>query len=248
MTTEHIISKVQKLLRLAGANNSPEEAAAAASKAQDLIDQHNLTEALLAFDTAQPVDEEVVNFQTAGAPLDSQKTQQTWRVRLASTLAKINGCRIYLSGADIALVGRPSDAETVRYLYAYLTRETEQLADRHGKGMGRTWRNNFRLGVVDTITHKLHEQHRAFETIARASAGTALMRVNQALAVIEKRGSTVELFMRATLKLRSGGAISSHAQGHNQARARGREAGQSIRVGGARAGLTSGAKALKGGL
>ncbi len=31
-----------------------------------------------------------------------------------------NGCRIYISGGDIALVGRPSDAETVRYLYAYL--------------------------------------------------------------------------------------------------------------------------------
>lgn len=244
MTVEHIVSKVQKLLRLAGANNSPEEAASAAAKAQEMIDQHNLTDAMLALDGAT-VDEDVANFEEADAPLDQQKTQQTWRVRLASILAKMNGCRIYLHGYNIALVGRPSDAETVRYLYAYLTRETEQLAESHGKGMGRTWRNNFRLGVVDTITRKLHEQHRTFETTARATAGTALVRVNQALAVIEKRGETVDLFMQKTLKLRKGGPISSHAQGNNQARERGRQAGQSISVGSrSRGGLVSAVKAL----
>lgn len=249
MTDDVVLQKVQKLLRLATSSNA-NEAGLAAAKAQELIDKHNLSAALLALDAAEPTkgldDEPIIDFEKAGAPLDSQKRLDRWRGSLASVIARQNGCRIYFSGSDIALVGRPSDAETVRYLYAYLSREVERLTTAQGAGMGRTWRNNFRLGVVDTIAAKLHEQRRAFESQARKEAreegSTALVRVDRALARIDKRGHDVADWIKGNLKLYSGGSSSS-TYNHN-ARQQGRKAGQSISVGGTHRSLTSAAKKL----
>ncbi len=244
MTVDNIVSKVQKLLRLSTANNNAEEAASAAAKAQELIDQHNLSAAMLALDS-EPVngidDEPVIDFHQAGSPLDQQKQQQRWRATLASVVARLNGCRIYFKGGSIALVGRPTDAETVRYLYGYLSREVERLASTQ-VGLGRTWRNNFRLGVVDTISVKLHEQHRKFEHDVRATAriegGTSLMRVDRALANIDHRGESVAEWIKSNLKLRSRGSYATRS--NPSARAAGRAAGQSIRIGGAKAALVNG--------
>lgn len=249
MTDAVILSKVQKLLRLATSSNANESALAAA-KAQELIDKHQLAAALLALDSAEPTkgldDEPIVDFEQAGAPLYASKKLDRWRGGLASVIARQNGCRIYFSGSDIALVGRPSDAETVRYLYGYLSREVERLATEQGQGMGRTWRNNFRLGVVDTISNKLHEQRRTFESearsLARAESGTALMRVDRALANIDRRGESVKDWMKSNLKLRAGSGSGS-AYNHN-ARQAGRKAGQSVSVGGSRGSLTSAARKL----
>lgn len=250
MTDSAIIAKVQKLLRLATSSNA-NEAALAAAKAQELIDTHQLAATLLALDNAEPTkgldDEPIVDFEKAGAPLEtSGKKLDRWRGNLASVVARQNGCRIYFSGSDIALVGRPSDAETVRYLYGYLSREVERLTTVAGHGMGRTWRNNFRLGVVETIANKLYEQRRKFEHHVRAEArsesSTALVRVDRALATIDKRGETVNDWIKANLKLYAssgGGSAYNHS-----AREQGRRAGRSISVGMARGSLTSAAKKL----
>lgn len=242
MTTENIVSKVQKLLRLSTSSNA-NEAALAAAKAQELIDSYNLSAAMLALDDAEPMaDEPIVDFQKAGAPLDSQKQQQRWRAQLAVTISRLNGCRIYLHGGDIALVGRPSDAETVRYLFGYLSRQVEILASAC-VGMGKTWRNNFRLGVVETISRKLHEQRKAFEQEVRhVDNQIALMRVDRALATIKARGETVDSFIKGSLKLRKGAAYRTRVD--SSARQAGRIAGQSVQIGGARGSLTSAAKKL----
>lgn len=251
MTQESIISKVHKLLKLAGNNTNAQEAAAAAAKAQALIDEYNLSETMLQLDNAPEAkpEEPVYDFYAMGSPLDSQKTQQSWRQRLAVVISRLNGCRVYISGGDLALVGRPSDAETVRYLYGYLTNETNRLTEQYGRGMGVSWRNNFRLGVVDTVSRKLHETHKQFENDVRAQATTsmALVRVNTALAKIEQKGKDVDSWISTNLILRKGGAAMNQRVSYNgQARATGRRAGESITIGGARGSLTSGNKALKG--
>ncbi len=243
MNPESIVAKVQKLLRLSQSSNA-NEASLAAAKAQELIDRHQLDATLLALDQAEPMtgldDEPIVDFAKAGAPLDAQKRLDRWRGALASVVARQNGCRIYFSGGDIALVGRPSDAETVRYLYGYLSREVERLATEHGKGMGRSWRNNFRLGVVDAISDKLYQERRRFEhdvrTEARAESSTALMRVDRALATIDQRGQDVAAWVKSNLKLYSHG--SSATSYNHTAREAGRKAGKQLAVNRARAGLT----------
>lgn len=250
MTDSVVLAKVQKLLRLATSSNA-NEAALAAAKAQELIDKHQLAATLLAMDAVEPMkgldDEPIIDFEKAGAPLDAAKKLDRWRGSLASAVARSNACRIYYSGSEIGLVGRPSDAETVRYLYGYLSREVERLATESGQGMGRTWRNNFRLGVVETIHKKLYEQRRKFESEtraeARAAGSTALARIDRALATIDKRGESVDAWVKSNLKLyaRGGG---SGSQYNASAREAGRRAGHSIAISGARGSLASAARKL----
>jgi len=237
-----IIDKVRKLLRLAESPNA-NEAAAAAAKAQQLIDENNLSAALLALDSgASESDEPIEDFYKKGAPLDVQPLAHRWRSQLAGTIARANACRIYLVGGKIALVGRPSDAETVRYLFAYLTREVERLCERDGKGCGRTWRNNYRLGVVDTIMLKLRQQREQFAAeqrkLAAADTNTqALVRVNQALVMVEKRSADTAEWVKKNLKLYAGSGSGSRYDG--SARQAGRKAGQSISINRSKGALAS---------
>lgn len=247
MTTESIISKVQKLLRLSTANNNAEEAASAAAKAQQLIDEHNLSAAMLALDSAEPtvsLDEPIVNFNDA--PLHRAERLSRWRSQLAMSIAKFNGCMIWRQRGDLKIIGRPTDAETVRYLFGWLEREVERLATDYGKGFGKSWRDNFRLGVVETIAAKLAQQHQTFteQTQAAAENPHALMRINQALASVADRTASVVRWQKANVKLRSGGA-GHRTQYDATARELGRQAGRSIRISGATHSLVSGAKSLK---
>lgn len=223
-----VLDKVRKLLRLAESPNA-NEAAAAAAKAQNLIDEHNLSAALLSLDEGQSDDDEdIEDFNAKGAPLDSQPVLHRWRLSLASAVTRANGCRVYITGGSIAIVGRPSDAETSRYLFAYLAHEVERLCEKDGRGCGRTWRNNYRLGVVDTISQKLHAEHKKFVEEKRKLAGStqALVRVNQAIAKVEKRGEDVSAWMKKNLRLYAGSGSSSRYDG--SAREAGRRAGRSI--------------------
>lgn len=231
---DKILDKVRKLLKLSESSNA-NEAAAAAAKAQQLIDEYNLSAALLAVETDQPEDNEPIDIEDK--PLYQQKQLRTWIYALAEAIANCNSCQIYHAKGAIELVGRKSDAEKVRYLFGYLVHETERLCDRDGLGCGRTWRNNYRLGVVDTIKSKLKEQHRAFKDQAReqvSSDSLALVKVDKALARIEAKDASVADWSRRNLRL---GSSFSHCRGNQFARQAGRLAGQSISIGKARAAL-----------
>jgi uncharacterized protein DUF2786 len=226
-----VLNKVRKLLRLANSPN-PNEAALAAAKAQQLIDEHKLSAALLVEETGvDGPDEPIENFARKDAPLDTGQKLDRWRIALAGAVSRANACRIYSMGGNIEIVGRPSDVETVRYLFGYLKSETNQLVERDGKGCGRTWRNNYRLGVVDTIQRKLWAEREKFkrEATAAVSANTAaLVRVNAALARIETKSKEVDTWVKANLKLYSNGRSSARYDG--SAREQGRKAGHSIAI------------------
>jgi Protein of unknown function (DUF2786) len=248
MAPESILDKVRKLLRLAGNNPNPEEAASAAAAAQRLLDAHNLSAAMLELETeAPPKPEEPIEDYGSGAALGVVSDHAAQR--LASTIARANGCRIYLMGGmrqgqRVCLVGRPTDAEAVRYLFAWVSSEMARLAEAHGRGKGRVWRNNFKLGIVDTIGRKLREGREAMAAEAKATAAHnphALMVVSSALAQLEQRGGSVELWVKKHLKLRMG--RSSGARYDGSAREAGRKAGESIALRGGRP-LTSAAPRL----
>lgn len=187
-----------------------------------------------------PPDEPIEDFHRKGAPLDSQGKLERWRSVLALTLARANGCRIYYQTSyvgrrltHIAIVGRATDAETVRYLYAYLTKEIERLCDQNGRGCGQIWRNNYRLGAIDTIWRRLKEQREQFQTESRQQAQTqttgnalALVRVDKALARLAAKGTEVDDWLKTNMKLRSRGAYEGSSD--NNARAAGRRAGETI--------------------
>lgn len=258
MTHEEAISKAIRLLKLAQSDN-PHEAALAASRAQEIIDRYKLAglsaESELPGGAKEP-EEEIRNFED---PLDYAKSGEgrnlsRWRATLASVLAKANQSRIWIhrgQSATIRIVGRPSDVETIRYLYQYLVNEIERLTRVHAKGNGKTWANNFRYGVVDEIGDRLREQREAtvqkmkaeIEAFGAPDAQVAIVRVNQSLIKLEKQGEDVQEWMDKNLKLHKTYARSRSDFGAREA---GRQAGKSIQLGGGK-GLTSGAKQLRSG-
>lgn len=252
MTHEEATSKAIRLLKLTQSDN-PHEAALAAAKAQEIIDRYKLTGLSAESDIpggAREPEEEIRRFED---PLEvgEGKNLSRWRVTLASTLARANQSRIYTSGTAIKIVGRPSDAEAIRYLYQYLVNEVERLTRVHAKGNGKTWANNFRLGIVDEIGDRLAAQRK--ETIHKMKAeavgtstrqtGMALVRIDNALAKMEKRGEDVQEWVDENMNLRK---TYARVRSDFGAREAGRQAGKSIQLGGGK-GLTSGARQLGSG-
>jgi len=246
MTRDEAIEKAQKLLRLSKSDNA-NEAALAVQRYQEIVAKHQLDEALLSVDGVQSEpEEEIENFQKKSAPLNVGARRSTWKIRLASTIARANSCRIFTQGGHIHIIGRASDVSSVRYLFAYVGREANRLADRDGQGCGVVWRNNFRLGVIDAVEQKLRELKEKLRDEARAAVpannGTALVRVNTALAKVEARDNSVALWEKTNMKYRK--AASTKMSYDGTARSMGQTAGKEIQVGGARAALGSGAKML----
>lgn len=232
MTYTEAIEKAVKLLRLSKSSN-PNEAALAMSKAQEIMERFKIDAASLELDKpTQNAGEPIKNFRND--PLDT--SGGTWRVRLASKLARHNQCKLYTSGGLPCLVGRPSDVQTVRYFYGWLTKEIDSLTRKECAGNGRTYANNFRLGVVETVAEKLRAQQTETHARMRQEAeqeqanhnGMALMRLNMSIARIEQRAKDVEVWTKANMNLRSGS--SRRRRFDSTARKHGRQAGQSIRI------------------
>lgn len=244
MTYEEALDRVVKLLKLSKSDN-PNEAALAAAKAQEIMDRFKLEPGAV---NAAGVEEPARPFeaiQKFADPLYGTHfgKNPTWKIRLASTLCAANQCRCFLTGGATFLIGRASDASTVRYLYAFLEREVERLAERDGRGNGRTWINNYRLGVVDTLGKRLHEQRaatrEAVKTQAFAQAGeSAIVRVNQSIARVEQEEREVRAWEKANMKY--GSRRSTSFTPDYGAREAGRKTGHEVRLGAPRGGLASG--------
>jgi hypothetical protein len=248
---DEVLRKVAKLLRLAERGGTPGETAAAAAQAQAMLDKHGLDRAALDL-SDETAGEPIMDSGKAGAPL-GEIGRSRWRGVLAIRLGRMHACESYSSGGQLHLVGRPTNAEAVRYLYAWLAGEVERLTDRHGRGLGVTWRANFALGAVQTIAERLAAQRAETDAAARAEhapvpigglfaeaeqaeQSVALVRVNAAIARRETEYAEVRAHAWASLNLRS---VHSSARVDNGARSAGREAGKSVR-------LTSARRALAG--
>lgn len=238
-----VLDRLRKLLALAKSDN-PHEASLAAELAQKLMVQHHLDE--FALENADRPPEEPIEDQGAIEPeRDGQPRRiPSWEVFLAGAVARSVDCRIYYTpGERISVVGRKSDAQVARYLFMYLARAINRLADTFWKQEGdrrqgaARWKNGFRLGAVETIRVRLQAGYR--QAVQEATAGDA----SKALMLV-RRGEQVEGWMDRNLRLgTSRRATYSSASGHEV----GQRAGQSIDLGSARAGaLSSGLKRLTG--
>ncbi len=200
MTTEKVIDRIRKLLKLSESSDV-NEAANAAAAAQRLMERHNILAAALAVE-----DDEGDRFKVTqhdDSPLTSGKRIAMWKVRLAQSIAGVNGCEVYFNedegGAqDVCLVGSTSDAENVGKLFAYLAAEIDRLAKSYGKPKGRkkakkrdrTALQSFREGAVDTVHWRLIDAQEAARAAARKEANkdcTALATLDKAIAVLDQR-------------------------------------------------------------
>jgi hypothetical protein len=214
-SNNEVLAKIAKLLRLSQSTNE-HEAALAAAKAQELMDRHQISKAMLDADaTSADADESIEHFTGGDDALDSFTARHaTWKGRLAATICSHNACACYYSGTSLVLVGRPTDAATVRYLYAYCVREIERFTEMQGPGHGRTWYNNYRLGCVTGIASTLGEQrrklHKELRTEAATSGGNAIVKVNNAITKFEDRTRETNAWLKKHLKLKPRHSHSAH--------------------------------------
>lgn len=204
MTKDEALDKVAKLLRL-GQSSNPNEAAAAAARAQDLIDRFELESALAAEDErgeelegddAYDEDVEICDH----IRFESSKKLPTWKWDLAWAVSSPNACRPWATWTGrtkhVCLIGRPSDVRKCRYLYQYLAAEIDRLAKTEGRGKGRRWSNSFRLGAVATVKGRLLAAQKATRQKLRGEAtGGALVKVDRALARIEAKDRSTVAWM-----------------------------------------------------
>lgn len=118
-----VISKIKKLLRLADTNKNSniKEAAAAAAKAQKLMEKHRIYQTILDCNTK-------INLKL----LEDSGKPENWKLFLISVLAKNNGCYLiksefYHTDKKIYLVGEEHDINSIQCLYTYTVFELNKL-------------------------------------------------------------------------------------------------------------------------
>jgi hypothetical protein len=228
-----IHEKIRKLLALARNNDNQAEAALALARAQALMMRHGIEE-----ETLRPAGTPEEAPTLSADPLTPPgKSAVSWKVRLAGTLAKANGCALFLRSGAIHTVGRPSDIARLRALFTACEAETDYLAARRRTsgtgGSGKTWYNNYRFGVVDAISDAIRAERERTRADMRASAsGSALMVLDNAIARIDARQGEAHAFMNSKLKLKH--TAVSHYRGDAGARDAGRRDGAGVYGGASR--------------
>ncbi len=182
---QSVIDRVRKLLALASNNTNPNEAAAAAARAQELLFKHKLAMADVA--AATGVDEPKVgeiNFDVAGEFL------LAWRSILLNVVSRHCMCRPILcpvieattgrKAVRLKIIGLEDDANVALYLYMYLTAEIERLAS-SATVKGFKAKNAFRRGAVHAIHARLETQ-RAAQVSANGERALAVIKNSTAAA------------------------------------------------------------------
>jgi hypothetical protein len=233
MANEKIIERIRKLLELSHSDNE-HEAAQAAARAAQMMSENAVTEAMLQVvnpdDEVPVVPERIVE----GEPTYDAERRIAWRDRIATAVAHSFDC--------VAEVERLADE-------AWLKEGADLVAVGQRP---RAWKSAFRLGAADVIHERLYtdiyarkerEKEQAKQLAAAqpkqlvgagaaaAEQQLALVRVDKALAIVEKDRSEV----KAAFEKRTKGFRRMRGMG-NSTRTRGgyragREAGANISLG-----------------
>ncbi len=162
---EKITRKIQALLAKTdeGANTTPEEAAAAVQKINELLTKYHLTMAQ-------------VRKEAPDAPSyekGSVHTSLSWEVYLVGLLAEYNFVTAVQHHRDVVLVGEKLNVETVISLYQIIRPQIKHMADAayvlsRNKANPRKWKNGFCGGAVDTLEERLKADREALDNHSKA--------------------------------------------------------------------------------
>jgi uncharacterized protein DUF2786 len=241
VTDNPVLTKIRKLLNLSKSSNV-HEAANAAARAQEMMLEHKIEMADLSLGGEEVKAEPIVEENLAENM--GRRRVERWRIQLAGVVSRAFNARIYFcSNGQIAMIGRPSDLATVRYLYGYLALEIHRLTEDEWKGLLKLyaageygsmspphavrWKNSFRDGAVHAIREKLAEQRKAQE--AKLTAET---QKHGALVLVRKDEERVTLEVAERIKVATGGRKGSGFSGPSDVSAysRGKQRGATISV------------------
>lgn len=176
MNPNVILRRIHKLLALAGNAGTEAEAASAAAAAARLMEAHGITRATLAATSGIEQPRERI---VAGVRVEEQSKarREAHHEALLYGLSAAFNVRFYWSAKQPVLYGRESAVQTVQYVFAYLTREIDRLADAAGnkaarelgRPLGVSWFRSYRIGAAQAVADTLHQGRRA-EVERRAAA------------------------------------------------------------------------------
>lgn len=131
--SERVIERIKKLLALAGNNPNEAEAQAAAAKAQEMLEQHNL-------------DIATIGRTAAGRPRKDQKQKgglYGWQRKLWESVAKLNFCSYWSikglkagSTYEHRILGSHANVVSTELMADYLQKSIERLAQEWAKERG----------------------------------------------------------------------------------------------------------------
>lgn len=163
MTREKLIDKINKIMALAENNPSEEEAASAASKAQALLAEYNLTLGDLKEADAK------TDISTDG---DYVTTQTPWHLFLGPAVAKLYFCAYFFrnlpqSRRQHCFVGTQANTAVARGMFAYLIGAVNRLARDGCKKLPPAehspYRTTFRVHATMRLQARLNERRQAAE-------------------------------------------------------------------------------------
>jgi hypothetical protein len=176
-----VADRIRKLLGLATSSNV-NEAAAAAARAQKLMQEHKLSMADVSVEDGSSITE---------LPLGSEGYMASWKFALVTGVARAFFCEVIAlrirNRRKIRVVGKKDDAEVAIGVFNYVVKEIDKLADEdvetdtalHYISSGRIdvrgYKEKFRQGAAAGVASKLRQQTAIFTS----SSEKALVVVNR---------------------------------------------------------------------
>ena len=162
----NISSKIAKLLALSTNNPSHHEAEAALRLALRLMEKHAISEADVKGLSTQEISSSFIDTPPA-----------TWRVNLATALSNLHGCYSYYTPRrGITVAGSKTSRDAVIHDFHFLSTVINHLTLRNSVGLGRSYAESFRRGMVSKISDEISSALSAAraESQAAGASTTAL--------------------------------------------------------------------------
>lgn len=193
--TRNIISKIEKLARLAAKAGTPEEAVAATAKYQELLTTYNLDMATVEKNSGE-----------SGKRLDERISGGAYKYqqRLWEAIAQLNFCFYWTMPVRVdpvkhvyqakrgrrfttehRLVGRQVNVIATRNMATYLEGTINRLCIERLGEEGRSgqfyssWAMAFREGIADRVMEKIYERRRKMEKDEAAQAREAVLKAGR---------------------------------------------------------------------
>lgn len=195
MVSETLLSKLQKIRESATNNTELNEAENAQVIYQRMLIEYNIADADVATYKTEDVETYARQFYTKHM---SGPNVHRWKVQLAWAVATPNLCTVISEedGAILAWLGKPSNIEAAQFLYETIMADIERIAAEKWdvidmlrkagyikadselrKVHGKSWKNSFYAGAVESISWRLGENLRQMASDKRV---TALVTTNSA--------------------------------------------------------------------
>lgn len=152
---ETVINRIAKLLALSKSENE-NEAASSMALAQNLLAKYQL-------DITDIQIEEKIDQEDFYINDNDRKKISSWQSILLNGISENNFCYVYRSGNIMKLIGKKSARHIVLVMFSYLISVIDNATEKAfqeytGWEHGKTFKNSFRMGMVDRIITRLRQE------------------------------------------------------------------------------------------